>query len=99
MADKRAKLTGKGASGGGLFVMLRHDMLKHPDYIALSHPAKNLMLDVLLQVKFRKGAPTNNGDLCITLKVMRERGWRSNDTLTRATRELINADLLIQSRQ
>lgn len=99
MAGKRARLTGKGASGGGLFVMLRHDLIDHPDYIALSFPAKVLLVDVLRQLKFRKGETINNGDLSITLKVMRPYGWNSNDTLTRATRELIEAGLLIQTRQ
>jgi hypothetical protein len=41
----------------------------------------------------------NNGDFCITLSVMKARGWTSNDTLRTAMQELIEAELVILTRQ
>jgi len=92
MAKTRAKA--KGRKDLWLFVMLRHDLIDHPDYLALSHPAKTLLVDVL-----RHYNGSNNGDFAITLSVMSKRGWTSKDTLVRATKELIEADLLMLTRQ
>lgn len=76
------------------FFALRHDLLDYPQYIALSDKAKVLLIDICRQYN-----GFNNGDFCLTLSVMRARGWVSNDTLTRATRELVEAGLLELTRQ
>lgn len=85
---------GKSGQKGRPFVMLTKDLLSHEDYINLSHIAKVLLVDVLRQ--FKGG---NNGDFCITLKVMRAYGWTSNASLTKAKNELIEAELLVLTRQ
>jgi hypothetical protein len=41
----------------------------------------------------------NNGDICVTLKVLKGRGWSSNSTLRRALNSLLDAELLILTRQ
>ena len=84
----------KGRRSGAPFVMLRHDLLEHPDYIALKNPAKVLLIDVLKHYNGR-----NNGDFVITLKVLRAQGWTSEDTMRRATKQLIDAGLLVITRQ
>ncbi|MBB3170161.1 hypothetical protein [Simiduia aestuariiviva] len=84
----------KGRGGSPTFVRLFHRLLDNPDYINLGHTARSLLIDVLRQYNGR-----NNGDLCVTLTVLRKRGWTSNDTMRRALGELINAGWIIQTRQ
>jgi len=89
---------GKGRPGrrGGSppFVRLFHSLLDCPRYIDLSHTAKTLLVDV---VRLFNGK--NNGDLAVTPKVMKARGWNSNSTLRRALGELLQAELLMLTRQ
>lgn len=86
----------RGKSGGKKrrFVMLDHALLNSPRYLGLSYKAKILLTDALVQFN-----GNNNGDFCLTLSVMKQRGWCSNDTLGRATKELIDANLLVLTRQ
>lgn len=41
----------------------------------------------------------NNGDLCAAWTLMKKRGWRSRDTLSKARRELLKAEWIIVTRQ
>lgn len=41
----------------------------------------------------------NNGDLCAAMSMMKEWGFNSNQTLTRARKELLAKDLIIQTKQ
>ncbi len=90
----RNRTKGKIKRSNKPFCQVWHELLDSPDYLNLNHPAKTLLFDVMRQYR-----GNNNGDLCITLSVMKERGWKSNDTLTRAKKELINSGLIIETRQ
>jgi len=96
--SRKVILMAKGRPGrrGGSppFVRLFHSLLDSPRYIVLSHTAKTLLVDVARHYNGR-----NNGDLAITPKVMKKRGWRSNSTLRRALRELLDTELLMLTRQ
>lgn len=89
-----ARPKGKSGNNKRPFVMLEHELLKSPYYLNLSYKAKILLIEVLFQFNGK-----NNGDICLTLSVMRKRGWSSNDTLTSAVNELIEAELLVLTRQ
>ena len=89
-----ARPKGKSGSGKRPFVRLPYDLLKRPEYIALGHTAKTLLIDALMQYR-----GTNNGDISLALSVMKSRGWSSNDTLNRAIKELLSAELLVMTRQ
>ena len=41
----------------------------------------------------------NNGDLCASLSVMRKRGWNSNQQLAKALKELLERNLIVQTKQ
>ena len=41
----------------------------------------------------------NNGDLCAAWKLMKPRGWRSEATLHKAKRELIELGLIVETRK
>ena len=40
----------------------------------------------------------NNGNLCLAWSLMEKRGWKSRDTLNKARRELLDADLILVTR-
>lgn len=92
-ADKRARATGRRGKAAP-FVKLPNSLVDSVVYIGLSDKAKTLLVDVIRQYNGK-----NNGDLDITLKNLKKRGWTSNDTLTRAKQELLQAGLIIQTRQ
>ena len=78
----------------GGFLMLPHEVLKHPRYAGLSYAAVKLLVDIGSQYNGK-----NNGDLAACMSVMRPKGWTSSATLHRAKQELVQAGFIIQSRQ
>lgn len=73
----------------GRFLALPHSVLDSQAFISLSAQATRLLLDVA-----RQFAGTNNGKLLCTLTALKPRGWTSNDTLSRARKELEAAQLI-----
>lgn len=69
-------------------------VLNHPDYISLSPKAVKLFNDIGAQYNGR-----NNGDLCVSITLMMKRGWRSRDQLSKAIKELVARNWIIQTRQ
>lgn len=83
-ADKRDK---------GAFRQVPISVLDGRAYLDCSPHARMLFFDMLTQYR---GA--NNGDLSIAWKLMKPRGWRSEATLHKAKRELIEAGLIVETR-
>lgn len=69
-------------------------VLDSPNFCALSTKAKALVLDI-----GAKYTGHNNGDLAAPWSWMKERGWRSKDTLHRAISELLAAGMIELTRQ
>jgi len=90
--NKRAKLTGRGRVVS--FVQLPHKLLNCDNYLSLSPKAVKLLLDLYVQYR-----GSNNGDFSIPWSRMKERGWRSKDTLYKARDELIENGFVVQTRQ
>jgi hypothetical protein len=84
----------KAKRGSGNFVPLPFDVLRSPRFAALSAHAIKLLLDLLAQYNLR-----NNGDFTAAWSVMKQRGWKSRDTLDRARAELERTEFVIRSRQ
>lgn len=97
MAINRQRAKGRRESGA--FVPLPCSVLAHPNFVALTPKAVKLLVDMLNQVRFKAGGPINNGDLCATISLMRERGWRSKETLEEAIKELIYYGFIKLTRQ
>lgn len=89
-----ARAKGKSGNGKKKFVMLEFRLLKLKDYRNLSDKAKTLLTDILMQYN-----GNNNGDLCLSYKVMKEIGWNSNDKIQKAAKELIESEFLVKTRQ
>lgn len=92
MAKKKNWLSPERRESGG-FAALPHCLLESGVYTRLSAHAVKLLIDLLAQFK-----GFNNGDLCLSWSIMEKRGWKSRDTLNKARKELIEAELIIVSR-
>lgn len=78
----------------GRFLLLPHLVLHSPQFHALSSSAVKLLLDVAVQYNGK-----NNGDLCAAWKIMQPKGWRSEATLNRAKKELLEAGFIAETRK
>jgi hypothetical protein len=63
-------------------------------YIGLSFSAKALLIEVARQFR-----GNDNGRLILTEKHLKPRGWNSNDTITRAKRELLAAGFIYETKK
>lgn len=84
----------KGRSDSGGYFAIPHDVMRGPNFRALSAHGVKLLLN--LGGQFR-GA--NNGDLSAAWNVMHPLGWKSRDTLTRALAELLHFGMIEKTRQ
>lgn len=78
----------------GRFLAVPMDVLMSPTYIALSPKAKALLFDLGAQYN-----GSNNGDLTCAWKIMKRRGWRSEQTLANAKREILDAAFIAETRK
>jgi hypothetical protein len=79
---------------GGAFITLPLAVLNSRAYIEASPYARMLLIDLFMQYR-----GDNNGDLCAAWKFMKPRGWRSEATLNKAKRELIELGLIEETRK
>lgn len=93
MANGRGKGR-KGDSGrdSGGFAAVPWSVFDSPAYARLSHPAKALLMEFA-----RQFVRDNNGRLLCSMAHLGPRGWRSNDVITRAVRELVAAGFVHQT--
>ncbi len=84
----------KDKRDGRDFLALPLVVLESPGYRAASHVARSLLMDIAMQ--YRGG---NNGRLTACMKYLQPLGWRSNDTIVRARRELLDLGLLVETRK
>jgi hypothetical protein len=81
-----------GASGS--FAGIPRVVMKHPDFRRLSGGAVKLLLDLAFQYRGK-----NNGDLTVAYSVLKRRGFNSKGTITRGVGELLEAGMIVQTRQ
>lgn len=82
-----------GRDAGG-FIALPWSVLDCPAYIELSHPARSLLAEFA-----RQFVKDNNGRLLASAAYLAKRGWKSNDVINRAKRELLDAGFIFQTVQ
>lgn len=75
------------------FITLPQVLLKSERFINLHPRSVKLLLDIAQQYN-----GFNNGDLQATMSCLKSRGWSSNDHLTKATRELLDKELIVRTR-
>ncbi len=85
--SKRNKIAGR-------FAAIPHSVINSEEFMALSHTACRLLITLMAQFN-----GSNNGKLVCCSGYLKQYGWNSNDTITRAKRQLLDSGLLIQTRQ
>ena len=78
----------------GSFSKMPHRVLDSKAYRELNFAAKVLLHELVRQLN-----GYNNGHLQLTTTWLRKRGWTSSDTISRATNELIESFLVVNTRQ
>jgi hypothetical protein len=79
-------------SGG--FVAFPHALLNHPNFLSLSGHATKLLLLIARQYKGR-----NNGDFQAGWNYAKKHGWKSQDTLHRVKKELLEKGFIAETRK
>lgn len=90
---KQVRGSWKHVDGGHAFV-IPYTLLRHANFIRLSPHASKLVLDLGSQY-----SGFNNGYLCPAWALMRERGWKSRETLYFAICEAEHYRLIFRTRQ
>ena len=93
-SENELRRRNKGRQTTKSFVRFPHDVMQHETFKSLSPRATKLLMDLASQYR-----GNNNGDLCAPLSIMKERGWKSSDQLSRAKKELLRSGLVVVSRQ
>lgn len=84
----------KDKSDKGAFLRLPLSVLQSRAYRDAGPHARMLLIDLAMQYR-----GDNNGDLCAAWKVMQPRGWRSEETLQKAKRDLLDLGLIVETRK
>lgn len=93
MAKSRYKNATEKRDGGG-HVAIPVSVLNGAAYLGLGAHARMLLLDLAAQYR-----GNNNGDLCLAWKLMKPRGWKSEATLNKAKKALLEAGLIVEARK
>lgn len=78
----------------GRFLAIPAVLMQQKKFRALSPYARMLLQEMMYDYR-----GFNNGDLSATWSIMHQRGFRSRATLHKATKELLEAGLIIKTRQ
>ena len=89
-----SRLKAKGRADFPSYVALPHVILESQEWAALTASEVKLLVDVFSQFN-----GSNNGAMSASWTLMKRRGWRSQDTLNRALRGLLDKGFLLKTRQ
>jgi hypothetical protein len=93
MAKRKSWKESRDKRDGGAFMTVPLSVLNSRAYIEAGAHARMLLVDLFAQYR-----GDNNGDLCAAWKLMKPRGWRSEATLQKAKRELLDLELIVETR-
>ena len=93
------RIKAKGRRESGAFVPFPCSVLNHPNFKILSSKGLKLLVDMVSQMRFKKGGSINNGDLTATWSILKERGWKSRESLNYALKELLHYGFIELTRQ
>lgn len=83
-----------GGRDGDKFSAWPKECAEHWNFYQRTHIAKALLFELLGQYNRR-----NNGDLTTAWSVLKDRGWKSRDTLFKAAQELLSTGWIVKTRQ
>lgn len=82
------------AKSSSSFAGIPRRIMESDTYKALSFSARALLLELCYQYRGH-----NNGDLTLAHSVLKDRGWKSRITIEKARDELLEAGLIVTTRQ
>ena len=85
--------TMKGNNDTQSFAGIPRKVIRHPDYHKLNGNAVKLLVDLAFQYRGK-----NNGNLTTAFSVLSKRGWNSRQTIDRAKRQLVENELIVETR-
>lgn len=92
--DRSNRKKGDSGRDGGGFVALPWSVLDCPAYARLSHPARSLLMEFARQI-----GKDNNGRLLASGAYLSKRGWKSDDVIDRAKKDLLAKGFIFQTVQ
>lgn len=96
---KNSYTKAKGRRESGPFVPLPKHVIKHPNFNNLRGSALKLLMYMCSQLHFKEGGSVNNGDISAAMTIMKKYGWKSNETLNYALKELLYYEFIMITRQ
>lgn len=90
----RTRERSKGRKSDKPFLRLYRDVIESGEFADLSGNAVKLLIDLGAQYR-----GNNNGDLGVWWRLMKQKGWKSKDTLYRAIHELEATEFILRTRQ
>lgn len=94
MSRRKNWKEGRDKRDGGAFLTVPLSVINSCAYIEASPYARMLLFDLFAQYK-----GDNNGDFSACWKFMQPRGWKSEDTLSKAKRQLLELGLIVETRK
>jgi len=76
------------------FAGIPRKVIEHPDFQNLSGNAVRLLVDLAYQFRGE-----NNGDLQAAWSILKQRGWKSQATVAKALKSLLDANIITCTRQ
>ena len=94
MPRKKQWKESRNKRDSGAFISVPLSVVNSKVYCMASSHARMLLFDLFAQYR-----GNNNGDLCAAWKLMKPRGWRSQETLANAKRQLLDLGLIVEARK
>lgn len=94
MNENRRRKRQKNRSERLSFAALPRAVMESKNWARLSPSAIRLLVELAYQYK-----GGNNGDLTAAFSILSQRGWRSQNTIVAAVKELIHYNMIIKTRQ
>ena len=90
--SKRHNAKGRNNAPGG-FAGIPRVVMETDDFRQLSYKSQALLMQLAYQYR-----GNNNGDLTVALSVLKKRGWKREATISSAVKELLDAKLILKTR-
>lgn len=89
---KRPNAKGRNNAPGG-FAGIPRVVMETSDFQQLSYKSQALLMQLAYQYR-----GNNNGDLTVAFSVLKKRGWKREATISNAVAELLQAKLILKTR-
>lgn len=90
---KQLNAKGRNNAPGG-FAGIPRVVMETDDFQQLSYKSQALLIQLAYQYR-----GNNNGDLTVAFSILKKRGWKREATISNAVKELLDAKLILKTRE